>query len=111
MTEKKKELTAIHGALFALVFFGFIIGVGAASGMFKRDQEEILKSIRETKRVEQLPAGVVIGKAGAEQRYVVERFYDVDAGNFCYVLEEYRGLSCVPATSEAIARMHKEKLQ
>lgn len=112
MTEKKKELTAIHGALFALVFCGFIIRVGqAAEGGWIRQphvqQVPVEQQGMSEEELADLDAVKIIHRYKVTPNIVGIVYHDEKSQMDCHVimtatLLDPRGISCTPTT-----RRHK----
>lgn len=109
MNTYKKELTAVHGAITATAIFGVVVVVGMLTGAFKPDPVQVEAAKVETARLAAIGAPVEIGRTGATGSIVTQRIADKEAGNWCYILDSYRSLSCVPANSATIYKWAKEK--
>lgn len=106
---EKKELTAWHGALTATVAIAAGLALATALGLFKQDPAKVEAAKVERQRIAELDAPLEIGRAGAQASLPIQRFADKEAGNWCYVLDGYRSISCVPVNNATYLRWQEER--
>lgn len=106
---EKKELTAWHGALTATVAIVAGLALATALGLFKQDPAKVKAAKVEKQRIAELEAPVEIGRAGTQSNLPIQRFADKEAGNWCYVLDGHRSISCVPANNASYLRWQEER--